>query len=75
MNIKESQFLSELGNKINGIRINSGISLEELSTLCGIDVETLKLIEAGSISVLLMDFVRIAKALNVPPSTLVDFTK
>lgn len=75
MNIKESHFLSELGNKINGIRINSGISLEELSTLCGIDVETLKLIEAGSISVLLMDFVRIAKALNVPPSTLVDFTK
>lgn len=75
MEINESQFLSELGKKIKKIRVNADISLEELSRLSGIYTETLKAIEAGSISVHLMDFVRIAKSLNVSPSTLVDFTK
>jgi len=75
MDINESQFLSELGNKIKEIRMNSDISLKELSRLSGIDFETLKIIEAGSISVDLLDFVSIAKSLNVPPSTLVEFTK
>ena len=75
MDINESQFLSELGNKIKKIRMNSDISLKELSRLSGIDFETLKIIEAGSISVDLLDFVSIAKSLNVPPSTLVEFTK
>ena len=75
MDINESDFLSELGNKTKEIRINSDISLEELSRLSSIDVDTLKAIEAGAISVDLMDFVSIAKSLNVPPSTLVEFTK
>lgn len=66
MDINESQFLSELGNKIKEIRMNSDISLKELSRLSGIDFETLKIIEAGSISVDLLDFVSIAKSLNVP---------
>ncbi|MFN5021708.1 MAG: helix-turn-helix domain-containing protein [bacterium] len=75
MDINESDFLSKLGNKTKEIRINSDISLEELSRLSSIDVDTLKAIEAGAISVDLMDFVSIAKSLNVPPSTLVEFTK
>lgn len=75
MDINESDFLSKLGNKTKEIRINSNISLEELSRLSSIDVDTLKAIEAGAISVDLMDFVSIAKSLNVPPSTLVEFTK
>jgi transcriptional regulator with XRE-family HTH domain len=75
MDINESDFLSKLGNKTKEIRINSDISLEELSRLSSIDVDTLKAIEVGAISVDLMDFVSIAKSLNVPPSTLVEFTK
>lgn len=62
------------GQVIRKIRVSKEISQEELGYLCGLHRTYISDIERGTRNVSLDNIEKIAKALDVPPKNLLDFS-
>ena len=66
----EKAFFYTLGNKINEIRLELGISIESLSERTNISVVDLLAIESGVKTITLEDLIDISNSLKINPSSL-----
>lgn len=71
----EEQQLAEFGLRLRELRLERGLSQEELGSLAELDRTYISGIERGTRNVGLLNVFRIAKALNVHPSELFTETK
>lgn len=62
----------KLGETVRRLREHEGISQEELADRCGLHRTYVGSVERGERNVSLANIVRLAKALNVAPSSLLD---
>jgi len=65
--------LIPFGRHVATLRKNAGISQEELSGRCGLDRTYISGIERGKRNLSLTNVFKLAKALDVPPKTLLDY--
>lgn len=65
---------SLFGNEVRAARLSMGISQEELAFLCGLHRTYISDIERGTRNVSLENIEKIARALNVPPKDLFNFS-
>ncbi len=70
----EQQLLADVGRRIRAIRAEQGLNLDQLSRLTGISAPALSLIETGKRDARLTTVAKIAAALRVHFSTLLDDT-
>jgi len=63
---------AKIGAKVRSIRNHRGLSLEELSGLCGIDPAPLSKLERGEKNATIQTLCRVAQGLNVSLMELVD---
>ena len=68
------QVLIPFGQHVARLRKGQGISQEELSGRCGLDRTYISGIERGKRNLSLTNVFKLAKALDVPPKTLLDFS-
>ena len=61
------------GNKVREARNLLGLSQEELADLCGLDRTYIGGVERGERNISLINIIKIANALKVNPSDLLDF--
>lgn len=64
-----------LGNKVRELRIQKGLSQDELAFYCGIDRPQISKIEQGKVNVTLDTIEKLSKALNIKTSLLLDEKK
>lgn len=63
------------GNKVRELRIQQGLSQDELAFYCGIDRPQISKIEQGKVNVTLDTIERLSQALKIKTSLLLDETK
>ena len=68
----ETTYLLEIGKRIRRHRLSSGLNLHELARLCGISAPALSLIENGKRDLRISSLFRIASALRIEPTTLLQ---
>lgn len=68
----EEKLLGDVGRRIRVVRTEQGLNLNELARLTGISAPALSLIETGKRDPRLTTLARIATALRVPLSTLLE---
>jgi transcriptional regulator with XRE-family HTH domain len=69
--IKQEDFLKRVGQNIQTIRINRGIESIDIANKLFLTLKAIDGIEAGLVSVTLIDLLEIANALGVEPAELV----
>ncbi|MBT3191516.1 MAG: helix-turn-helix transcriptional regulator [Verrucomicrobia bacterium] len=72
MKLNESRIKKRLGESVRRYRREAGLSQEYLAELTGLHRTYISDIERGSRNVAILNIVRLAKALKVKPSDLVD---
>jgi transcriptional regulator with XRE-family HTH domain len=73
MSVENGQkLLTDVGRRIRAIRAEQGLNLDQLARLSGISAPALSLIETGKRDARLTTVAKIAAALRVPLSTLLD---
>jgi transcriptional regulator with XRE-family HTH domain len=70
--MKEDVFLNIIGKTLSNQRLISEITLQELSSKTGIDVEKIVGIEMGKISVGLEEFLKITEAIGIDAATIMN---
>lgn len=70
--IRRSQVLREVGRRVAELRIERGLTQEELAVRIGITDRYLRYIEAGRINLSLGYLVRLANALGVPIASFLE---
>jgi len=70
--IKEKEFLQEVGSKIRQFRLEAGLSQEKLSFESNLDRTYIGSVERGERNIAVINLKKIAKALNVSISKLID---
>lgn len=68
----EQKLLADVGRRIRAIRAEQSLNLDQLARLTGISAPALSLIETGKRDARLTTLAKIAAALRVPLSTLLD---
>ena len=68
----EQKLLADVGRRIRAIRAEQSLNLDQLARLTGISAPALSLIETGKRDARLTTVAKIAAALRVPFSTLLD---
>ena len=68
----EQKLLADIGGRIRAIRAEQSLNLDQLARLTGISAPALSLIETGKRDARLTTLAKIAAALRVPLSTLLD---
>ena len=68
----EQKLLAGVGRRIRAIRAKQSLNLDQLARLTGISAPALSLIETGKRDARLTTVAKIAAALRVPLSTLLD---
>jgi len=68
----EHKLLAEVGQRIRAVRGGQGLNLEQLARLTGISAPALSLIETAKRDARLTTLAKIATALRVPLSNLLD---
>lgn len=68
----EQMLLADIGGRIRAIRTEQSLNLDQLARLTGISAPALSLIETGKRDARLTTLAKIAAALRVPLSTLLD---
>ncbi len=69
---EERDLLAEVGHRIRANRTEQGVNLTQLAILTGISAPAQSLIESGRRDIRLTTLSRIAQALRVPMSTLLE---
>jgi transcriptional regulator with XRE-family HTH domain len=70
--MSEEIFLKNIGQKLSNHRLISEITLQELSSKTGIDVEIIVGIEMGKISLGLEEFLKITEAIGIDAATIMN---
>ncbi|UXX81521.1 helix-turn-helix domain-containing protein [Roseovarius pelagicus] len=70
----EQMLLANVGRRIRATRVKQSLNLDQLARLTGISAPALSLIETGKRDARLTTVAKIAAALRVPLSTLMDDT-
>lgn len=72
MNPKDDTTIKKFGAAVRQLRKEKGLTLLQLSQSCDVDYTTISKIERGLINTTITMVTRIAKALQVKPSVLLD---
>lgn len=70
---QDKQLLEKVGIKIKDLRIKSGLSQEKLAFACELDRTYIGSVERGERNISIINLNKIANALDVPPSELLNF--
>jgi len=70
--MNEGLFMNAIGRILSNKRLNSEITLQELSSKTGIDVEIIVGIEMGKISLGLEEFLKITEAIGIDAATIMN---
>ena len=73
VNMKEKEFLKQIGKQIARYRKERKMTQEELSDLCEMEQSALARIESGNTNVTAGTILKIGKALDVPVKEFFDF--
>jgi len=68
----DKDLLKEIAHEFKALRIKRGMTIEELSGICGLHEKYLQTIERNHRNISISVFVQIAKALNISPSKLLE---
>lgn len=71
--LEDTQTLLAFGQHVTRLRKEADISQEELSARCDLDRTYISGIERGKRNLSLTNILKIAKALNLPPKSLLDY--
>lgn len=71
--IQEKTLLEKIGNRIKDLRTKSGLSQEKLAFSCELDRTYIGSVERGERNISIINLNKIAKALDVPLSDLLNF--
>jgi transcriptional regulator with XRE-family HTH domain len=63
---------AQFGATVRRLRVAAGLTQEQLGALCGMDLSAVSRLERGNRNPRLDTLVRIARALEVPPATLLE---
>ena len=72
INLRDEKVLKKFGNHVKQLRIQAGLTQANLANDMNIEISQLSRIERGLVNTSLCTIVRLAKTLNVPPSTLLE---
>ena len=72
-NVRDQEILDNLAKQLKKIRAAKNISQEELAHRSDITLSQIARIETGRINTTVCTLVALAKALDVPPSNLLDW--
>ena len=70
---QEKTLLEKIGNRIKDLRTKSGLSQEKLAFACELDRTYIGSVERGERNISVINLNKIAKALDVPLSDLLNF--
>lgn len=70
---QEKEYLKKLGNRIREYRKNTHLSQEDLSIDSELDRSYIGSVERGERNIAIINLNKIAKALDIPISNLLDF--
>lgn len=73
IHLDKTKFLEHLGNQIEFLRKEKGLSLRQLAQLCDIDYSDISKIEKGKRNIQVSTILELAKGLDVAPKILFDF--
>jgi transcriptional regulator with XRE-family HTH domain len=68
----EEVFLNKIGKKLSEQRLESGITLEDLSSKTGIEAENIAAIEKGKFPLMLEEFLHITRAIGIDPAKVIE---
>jgi transcriptional regulator with XRE-family HTH domain len=68
----DKDLLKVIAHEFKSLRIKRGMTIEELSGICGLHEKYLQTIERNHRNISISVFVQIAKALNISPSKLLE---
>jgi transcriptional regulator with XRE-family HTH domain len=68
----DKDLLKVIAHEFKALRIKRGLTIEELSGICGLHEKYLQTIERNHRNISISVFVQIAKALNISPSKLLE---
>ena len=68
----DKDLLKVIAHEFKVLRIKRGLTIEELSGICGLHEKYLQTIERNHRNISISVFVQIAKALNISPSKLLE---
>jgi len=71
--IQEKTLLEKIGNRIKDLRTKSGLSQEKLAFSCELDRTYIGSVERGERNISIINLNKIAKALDIPLSDLLNF--
>ncbi len=69
---KQREYLKELGNYIIRLRLEQSMKQYELADALDIDVRVMRRIEKGEMNIQVLSLFKLADALNVSPSSLIE---
>lgn len=69
----DKKALKEFGENLRKLRKDKGLSLREMSYACSIDNSKIAKIEKGMINITLTTLLQLAVALEIHPSSLLDY--
>lgn len=75
MSMKEEELLLKFGNHIKKIRLERKLSQENLASLSNLDRTYISGVERGKRNISLVNIVKLALALGVPPERLLVFNQ
>ncbi|MCK6692802.1 MAG: helix-turn-helix domain-containing protein [Thermoanaerobaculia bacterium] len=70
---QDNQLLEKVGIRIKDLRTKSGLSQEKLAFACDLDRTYIGSVERGERNISVINLNKIANALHVPPSELLNF--
>lgn len=73
IHLDKIKFLEILGNRIELLRKEKGLSLRQLAQLCDIDYSDISKIEKGKRNIQASTILELAKGLSIHPKELFDF--
>jgi transcriptional regulator with XRE-family HTH domain len=62
---KEKEFLISVGNKLRSLRLEKGMSQEQLSFKCDVDISQINRMELGKVNAGILSYRKIALVLEV----------
>lgn len=62
------------GVRLRNLRMESGVSQEQLAELASLDRTYISSVERGKRNISLINILKLAEALHLPPSSLLDFS-